>query len=137
VLIDGMANQSMRAGMTREALEMIAARFRLLGEASRLKLILGLEDGEKNVSALVAATGLAQANVSRQLQTLTDAGILGRRKEGLNVIYQIADKSIFDICDHVCGSLQRRIEGQAGALLSLSVKKSIPGETRPLEPSRN
>lgn len=101
-----------------EALELIAGRFRVLSEASRLKLIIALEDGEKNVSALVKATGLTQANVSRQLQTLTEAGILGRRKEGLNVIYRIADQTIFDMCDHVCGSLQRRIEGQAEVFLS-------------------
>lgn len=98
-----------------EVLEMIAARFRVLGEASRLKLIIALESGEKNVSALVSATGQTQANASRQLQALTEAGILVRRKEGLNVIYRIADKSIFDMCDHVCGSLQRRIASQAGA----------------------
>lgn len=123
-----MANQSKRAGMGAEALEMIAARFRVLSEASRLRLIIALEDGEKNVSALVAGTGLTQANVSRQLQALTDAGILGRRKEGLNVIYHITDKSIFDMCDHVCGSLQRRIEGQA-ALLSPGRKKTGAGKS--------
>ena len=105
-----------RASMGEEALEMIAARFRVLGEASRLKLIIALEGGEKNVSALVALTGQTQANASRQLQALSEAGILGRRKEGLNVFYRIADKSIFDMCDHVCGSLQRRIDAQAGAL---------------------
>ncbi len=109
-----MGNSSQRAGMGPEALELIAGRFRVLGEASRLKLIIALECGEKNVSALVAGTGLTQANVSRQLQTLTDSGILGRRKEGLNVIYHIADRTIFDMCDHVCGSLQKRIAGQAG-----------------------
>ncbi len=100
--------------MSGDALELIAARFRVLSEASRLKLIIALEDGEKNVSALVAGTGLTQANVSRQLQALTEAGILGRRKDGLNVFYRIADKSIFDMCDHVCGSLQRRLQAQAG-----------------------
>jgi ArsR family transcriptional regulator len=104
----------MRANMGEAVLEMIAARFRVLGEASRLKLIIALEGGEKNVSALVALTGQTQANVSRQLQVLTEAGLLGRRKEGLHVIYRIADKSIFDMCDHVCGSLQRRIDAQAG-----------------------
>ena len=122
-----MANQSKRAGMGAEALEMIAARFRVLSEASRLKLIIALESGEKNVSALVEGTGLTQANVSRQLQALTDAGILGRRKEGLNVIYHIADKSIFDMCDHVCGSLQRRIDGQA-EILSPGRKKPGTGK---------
>lgn len=102
---------------------MIAARFRVLGEASRLKLLIALEAGEKNVSALVEATGLTQANVSRQLQALTQAGVLARRKEGLSVIYRIADRSIFDMCDHVCGSLQRRLELQAGALSSASRQK--------------
>jgi len=111
-----MASSSQREGMTPEALELIAARFRVLGESSRLKLIIALESGEKNVSALVKATSLSQANASRQLQTLTEAGILSRRKEGLNVIYQIADPAIFDMCDHVCGSLQRRLAGQAGIL---------------------
>lgn len=113
-----IGNQSKRGRLGGEALEMIAGRFRVLSEASRLKLIIALEEGERNVSALVEATGLTQANVSRQLQALTEAGILGRRKEGLNVIYHIADTSIFEMCDHVCGSLQRRIEGQAGVFSS-------------------
>lgn len=110
-----MANPSTRKEIGTEALEMIAGRFRVLSEASRLKLIIALEEGEKNVTRLVEETGLTQANVSRQLQTLTDAGILSRRKEGLNVIYQIADQSIFDMCDHVCGSLQRRFSDQVEA----------------------
>ncbi len=100
--------------MTPEALELIAARFRVLGEASRLRLIIALEAGEKNVTMLVKQTGMTQANVSRQLLALTDAGILARRKDGLNVYYQIADRGIFELCDHVCGSIQRRLEGQAG-----------------------
>jgi len=118
-----MANQASRAEMGEAALEMIAARFRISGEESRLKLIIALEDGEKNVSALVSMTGLTQANVSRQLQALTEAGMLVRRKQGLHVIYRIADKSIFTMCDHVCGSLQRRIDAQAGAFRSGPAKR--------------
>jgi ArsR family transcriptional regulator len=98
---------------TDAALELIAARFRVLGEPSRLKLIRALESGEKSVNELMTATGLTQANTSRHLQTLTQAGILGRRREGLNVIYFIADSSIFELCAHVCGSMQRQAVNQA------------------------
>jgi hypothetical protein len=45
----------------------------------------------------------------RQLQALSGSGLLGRRKEGLNVFYYIADPTIFDLCGHVCASLQKRI----------------------------
>jgi ArsR family transcriptional regulator len=95
------------------ALDLVAARFRVLGEASRLKLLQALRSGEKSVSDLLRATGLAQANASRHLQTLTEAGILSRRKEGLKVIYSIADLEIFKLCEHVCGSVQRRFAQRA------------------------
>ena len=123
--------------MGEEALEMVAARFRVLGEASRLKLLVALEGGEKNVSALVALTGQTQANASRQLQALTEAGILGRRKAGLNVIYRIIDKSIFNMCDHVCGSLQRRIGAQADVFLSGPAKRKKQTGRQDLSPVRD
>ena len=91
------------------ALELIAARFRALSEPTRLKLLMALEDGEKNVTELVGLTGATQTNVSRQLSVLATAGLLARRKSGLSVLYRIADPGIFDLCGHVCKSLQKRI----------------------------
>lgn len=105
-----------RKRLSDPALELVAARFRVLGEPMRLRLLIALEDGERNVSTLVNLTGATQANVSRHLQTLADAGIVGRRKEGLSVFYFIADPTIFDLCESVCGSLQRRFGAQARAL---------------------
>ena len=105
-----------RQSLSGTALELIASRFRVLGEPMRLKLLIALEKEEHNVSELVASTGATQANVSRHLQTLADAGILGRRKEGLNVYYFITDPGIFDLCEQVCGSLQKRLGVQAQAL---------------------
>lgn len=101
--------------LTPEALELVAARFRVLGEPNRLRLIAALEKGEMNVTELVAATELTQANVSRHLQTLTDAGMLGRRKEGLNVYYFIADESLFKLCELVCSRLQKELVAKAAA----------------------
>ena len=98
-----------------EALELVARRFAVLGEPMRLRLLRTLFDGEKNVHTLVELTGGTQANISRHLQTLTAAGLLGRRKEGLEVFYSIADSSIFKLCELVCGSLEKQLTKQAGA----------------------
>ena len=101
-----------------EALELIATRFRVLGEPNRLKLIRALEGGELSVSALIEATGLTQANASRHLQTLTQSGILGRRRDGTSVIYHIADPGIFRLCELVCGSVQTLLARHASAFTS-------------------
>jgi DNA-binding transcriptional ArsR family regulator len=97
------------------ALELIAQQFKALSEASRLKLIHALKGGELSVSDLVETTGLTQANASRHLKVLVESGILKRRKDGLSVRYAIADKGIFDLCETVCGSVQRRLEEHTGA----------------------
>lgn len=103
------------SALPHSALELIAARFRALSEPSRLKILIALEPGEKNVTALVEKTGLSQANLSRHLQTLLDAGILSRRKEGQAVFYKIIDPAIFGLCQQVCGGISRRMDQQAKA----------------------
>jgi ArsR family transcriptional regulator len=99
-----------------EALDMIASWFRTLAEPSRLKILRALESGEQNISQLVAATGLTQANVSRHVQSLADAGMVGRRREGLSVICFITDPGIRDLCDTVCRNPQQRLATKARSL---------------------
>jgi DNA-binding transcriptional ArsR family regulator len=94
--------------LSEEALALIARRFALLAEPMRLRLLHALFDGEQPVNALVELSGGTQANVSRHLQTLTEGGLLSRRKEGLQVFYAIADPSIFQLCELVCGSLEKQ-----------------------------
>lgn len=96
-----------------EALQLIARRFAVMGEPMRLRLLHALFDGEKNVSALVNATKGNQANISRHLCTLAEAGLVSRRKEGLMVYYNIADRSIFKLCELVCGSLEQSLQEKA------------------------
>ncbi len=103
--------------VTDEALALIASWFRTLAEPSRLKILRALEEGgELNISELVEATGLTQANVSRHVQTLADAGMVGRRKEGLAVICFIADPSITELCENVCTNLLKRLSQQVKKL---------------------
>jgi DNA-binding transcriptional ArsR family regulator len=103
-----------RGSLSDEALQLVAHRFAALSEPMRLKLVHALFDGEKSVNALVQATAGTQANVSRHLQTLAQAHILTRRKDGLQVFYSIADPSIFKLCELVCGSLEKHLTKQAG-----------------------
>ncbi len=108
-----MPGKKMRV-LSDEALALIARRFALLAEPMRLRLLHALFAGELNVNALVEASGGTQANVSRHLQALADAGVLSRRKEGLQVYYAIADPSIFELCELVCGTLERQHAQRAG-----------------------
>ena len=103
--------------VSEEALALIASWFRTLAEPSRLKILRALEEGgEMNITEIVEATSLTQANVSRHVQSLVEAGMVGRRKEGLTVICFIADPSITDLCDNVCSNLLKRLSNQVKKL---------------------
>ena len=89
--------------------ELVAQRFRVIGESMRIRLLDQLRDGERSVGDLVEALGATQQNVSKHLGVLSKAGIVGRRKDGNRVIYAIADDSVFALCETVCGGLARQI----------------------------
>jgi ArsR family transcriptional regulator len=95
--------------LSETALEKVAERFKALSEPMRLKLVYALMEGEKSVSRLVEETGGLQANVSKHLGILLDAGVLARRKEGTSAYYRIADETVLELCDLVCGSLEERL----------------------------
>jgi DNA-binding transcriptional ArsR family regulator len=95
--------------LSEAALDQVAERFKALSEPMRLRLVYALMDGEKTVSQLVRETGALQANVSKHLGILLDAGVLGRRKEGTSAYYRITDESVFELCDLVCGSIEERL----------------------------
>jgi DNA-binding transcriptional ArsR family regulator len=89
--------------------ELIARRFRAIGEPMRIRLLDQLRDGEATVGELSEATSASQQNVSKHLAVLTDAGILGRRKDGNRVYYRIVDEGVFALCEDVCGSVQEQL----------------------------
>ena len=50
-----------------------------------------------------------QANVSKHLTLMLEAGLIHRRKEGLNSYYRIADPGIFTLCEIVCNSIENNL----------------------------
>ncbi len=102
-----MPRKPKRPKLTDEGFQIVAQRFKVLSEPVRLKLLAVLEEGEQNVGQLVTLTGQSQANVSKHLATLVAAGMIGRRKEGLNAYYFISDPQISELCDLMCHRLKR------------------------------
>ena len=102
-----------RRTLSPQAIDRIAARFRILGEPLRIRIIQALESGEKNVSQLVEAVGSTQPNVSKHLRILQESGVVGRRQDGNLAYYAIADPSVIELCDAVCSSVGERLTSTA------------------------
>lgn len=94
--------------MSAEAVSLVAARFKVLSEPLRLQILQYLENGESSVTNVTKAVNSTQPNVSKHLKILQDEGFVAKRQEGNTVFYKIADESIFELCDVVCGSLKER-----------------------------
>ncbi len=90
-------------------IELVAQRFRVLGEPMRIKLLDRLRDGDATVGELQEALGASQQNVSKHLSILHSAGMVSRTKQGTSAVYSIDDPSVFDLCDQVCGGVRRQI----------------------------
>jgi DNA-binding transcriptional ArsR family regulator len=97
-----------RAPLGSETLEAVAHRFKVLAEPARLQVLNQLRAGPMNVSELKEATGLNQANLSKHLQLLHMHGFVIRRRDGLFVVYELADRTVFALCDIMCAQLARR-----------------------------
>ncbi|MEQ8536805.1 MAG: metalloregulator ArsR/SmtB family transcription factor [Coleofasciculus sp. D1-CHI-01] len=96
-----------------EVVQQVSEYFSILSEPMRLRLLNLLREGEKCVQELVEATETSQANVSKHLKVMLQAGILSRRTEGTSAYYKVEDELIFDLCNLVCDRLATRIEQQA------------------------
>lgn len=98
-----------------EQLQAVARLFEVLAEPTRLDILQNLKQKSLSVNEIVSATDCKQANVSKQLGILHDAGLLDRRREGNQVFYSIADPMIFDLCALVCGKLKKDARQQLAA----------------------
>jgi ArsR family transcriptional regulator len=104
-----------------DLVELIAERFRALGEPTRVKLLDRLREGEASVRELTTLIGTTEQNVSKHLNLLQRSGIVARRKQGNFAYYRIVDEAVFSLCETVCGSIAQQVE---------SLRETVAGGNR-------
>lgn len=98
------------AGLPVSALTHVATHFQALADPTRLRILDQLRLGEHNVGELAQVVGCTSANISRHLAVLTQQGFVERQCRGSSAYYRIADPSVYELCDLVCGAITRQLE---------------------------
>ena len=86
----------------RAVFEKAAEWFAVLSTPIRLRIISELCQGEKNVGQLLERIDVAQPNMSQHLNIMYRAGLVGKRRQGAQMFYRIADESVVQVCRAVC-----------------------------------
>jgi ArsR family transcriptional regulator len=86
--------------------ERAAKLFAVMSAPMRLKIINCLCDGEQNVSYLLEHIETTQPNMSQHLNTLFKAGVLAKRREGVQIYYRIDNAKIVSLCKAVCQQIE-------------------------------
>jgi ArsR family transcriptional regulator len=94
-----------------EVFQLAAEIFRVMSAPMRLKIISCLCEGEKNVTELLAEIDTTQPNMSQHLNTLYQAGVLGKRRDGVQIFYRIVNQRVVTLCRAVCTQIAIDTEG--------------------------
>lgn len=96
--------------------EKIADRLKSLADPTRLAILHLLQKGEMRVTDILAEVGGSQANVSKHLGVLRQAGFVTCRRDGVNIFYSVADGSVFTICRAICDGIERTVDEEREAI---------------------
>jgi DNA-binding transcriptional ArsR family regulator len=111
--------------LTGRARERMAARFRALGDPTRLNILERLFQSPASVGEVIEHVGGTQANVSKHLGVLRSQGLVGGRKQGNRTVYSIADPSLERICSVVCAAVGRDARAEADALSPQLLRRKV------------
>ena len=120
--------------MDDQVLEVLARYFRALSEPLRLKILDCLRAAPMNVGQLTQQLGCSQANVSKHLSVLMEAGLVEREARGTTAWYRFADPEVYELCDVVCGQVGRRLASSShlrGLLTAMAER-----HREPVQPAR-
>jgi ArsR family transcriptional regulator len=96
-------------GTTGDLLELKAELLRALAQPTRLRILETLGSGERCVGEISRQIQQDQPTVSRHLGLLRRSGLLVARKQGLKVLYRIADGEVMRILGQMQEVLERQL----------------------------
>lgn len=102
--------------LSSSALELVASRFKVLGDPVRLRILQSLGTRERTVGELARLLETSQPNISKHVRILDEAGLLARRQDGTAVYCSVADATVHELCEVVCASLRKRLALQVDSL---------------------
>ncbi len=94
---------------------------RALGHPVRLRIMQYLRDGEHCVCEFEPLLGLRQPNISQHLSILRAANLVSTRRDGLRVMYSVADPAILEVIDAVAEVVRRQ-----GATIAAALSRGGP-----------
>jgi len=103
-----------------DALIDAAQLFKVLGNTSRLTLLVLPTDEEHTVGALEVATGMSQPLVSQHLRTLRQAGLVTATRVGKEMQYRVADQHVTHVVSDAIAHAQ---EGRTTSKTDITNKK--------------
>ena len=78
-------------------LDRLALTYKILGDPTRLKIVMALKSGEMCVCDIAAFIGLSESAASHQLRRLKDLAIVKHRRDGQILYYSLDDDHINDL----------------------------------------
>jgi len=111
-----------------QAIDRVALYFRALSDPTRLRILNSLREAERSVGELTEIAQCSQANVSKHLRVLAEAGIIARTPRGTTTVVSVADPAIYDLCSLVCDSVERELEKGFALHLALRANRKPAGQ---------
>lgn len=78
-------------------LERLALTYKIMGDPTRLKIILALRGGEMCVCDIAAYVGLSESAVSHQLRRLRELALVSSRRDGQILYYSLDDDHVREL----------------------------------------
>ena len=91
------------AKINQRQMNRMATLFATLSDPARLRILNCLRTGPRKVGDIHRACRLKQANTSKHLRVLREAGLVTPQRAGTTVRYIISEPLIFGLCDLACG----------------------------------